>query len=44
MAKKMAGSKEDLEAALARKQVVKADTKAGVLFFFPQIQIGWKKT
>ena len=44
MAKKMAGSKEDLEAALARKQVVKADTKAGVLFFFPKIQIEWKKT
>ena len=44
MAKKMAGSKEDLEAAIARKQVMTADTKAGILFFFPKIQIEWKKT
>lgn len=40
----MAGSKEDLEAAIARKQVMTADTKAGILFFFPKIQIEWKKT
>ena len=28
---------------MARKQVLKADTKAGVLFFFPKIKIGWEK-
>ena len=28
---------------MARKQVFKADTRVGVLHFFPKIKIGWEK-